>query len=408
MRVLERELVADLITHAPEDTSQDAAAPPPLETSPSPVKQPFHLDFLDGMRGLAALYVVVDHARLQSLVLLDVPPPMSPLVNKLTHWTDFGHYAVTFFITLSGFSLMIPVMRTGHLRGGLRGFFIGRARRILPPYYGAMLLSIVIVTWLQRMHTPLYYARIPITIQAVVLHLLLLHNIVNSAQPVINLPMWSIALESQIYLLFPLLVWTWRRYGIGIAMLLAAAVSALLCACMLRFGLLVLNPQFVFIFSLGMLASIRAFEKNATQKDAGCAAYKVSGIVALLACVGLQYLPHSPNLPLQAVFIALVQDLCIGVAGCCLLVVVMLEKRNPIRRIVSLAPIVWVGGFSYSLYLLHFPLQQILWQLTAGTFHLDRLTGYIIVLCGTAPIIAFSFLFYRLLERPFMRSKPRA
>jgi peptidoglycan/LPS O-acetylase OafA/YrhL len=46
--------------------------------------------------------------------------------------------------------------------------------------------------------------------------------------------------------------------------------------------------------------------------------------------------------------------------------------------------------------------------LTAGTFHLDRLTGYIIVLCGTAPIIAFSFLFYRLLERPFMRSKPRA
>ena len=44
-------------------------------------------------------------------------------------------------------------------------------------------------------------------------HLLLIHNLFPNTKPQINGPFWSIAVECQIYLFFPLLVLFWRRLG---------------------------------------------------------------------------------------------------------------------------------------------------------------------------------------------------
>lgn len=70
-----------------------------------------HLNHLDGMRALAAIYVVLHHAFLQSWPNIDVAAirsnpkfwPLFPLA--------FGHSAVTAFIAISGFSLALPIVR---------------------------------------------------------------------------------------------------------------------------------------------------------------------------------------------------------------------------------------------------------------------------------------------------------
>jgi peptidoglycan/LPS O-acetylase OafA/YrhL len=104
-----------------------------------------------------------------------------------------------------------------------------------------------------------------------------------------------------------------------------------------------------------------------------------------------------------------VLNIFIGIASAFLLTAATRNERSIIRRVANLPPIVWIGGFSYSLYLLHFPLQQLIWQLFVQPYPLSKLTGFLIVAGpGTAIILLISFAFYRVFEKPFMRSKPRA
>src|SRR5689334_14181642 len=103
-----------------------------------------HLDYLDGLRALAALFVLFCHA-LQSpwpYIYSRYPPPA---LHLFTGWLYHGHFAVDVFIVLSGFCLMLPVVRgDGTLRGGAKRFFRRRARRILPTYYGALAFSLIL------------------------------------------------------------------------------------------------------------------------------------------------------------------------------------------------------------------------------------------------------------------------
>ncbi|WP_410959855.1 acyltransferase family protein, partial [Salmonella sp. SAL4356] len=57
-----------------------------------------------------------------------------------------GHLAVSIFIVISGFCLALPVVAAGdRMRDGSLNFFKRRARRILPPYYGALAFSLLLI-----------------------------------------------------------------------------------------------------------------------------------------------------------------------------------------------------------------------------------------------------------------------
>ncbi len=93
-----------------------------------------HLRYLDGLRGLAALYVVLVH----------IDPYIEAELPTLWFWfaktLRYGAFAVVIFIVLSGYGLMLSVIRSqsGYVAGGLLGYIKRRSRRILPPYYAAL------------------------------------------------------------------------------------------------------------------------------------------------------------------------------------------------------------------------------------------------------------------------------
>src|SRR5262245_54424585 len=97
------------------------------------------LSFLDGLRGLACLYVLLFH---ELTVKVEGASELSRPMRWLRAWFGQGHFSVVFFIVLSGFSLMLPVVRSESrdLAGGFKGYMRRRARRILPPYYAAVVL----------------------------------------------------------------------------------------------------------------------------------------------------------------------------------------------------------------------------------------------------------------------------
>src|SRR6186713_330752 len=89
---------------------------------------PTRLAFLDGLRGLAATYVVVSHT--WDTVFAADAVKDSPL-RAATAFMGFGRYAVALFILISGFSLGLVAWRNDfRWPGGTRSFAYRRVKRI--------------------------------------------------------------------------------------------------------------------------------------------------------------------------------------------------------------------------------------------------------------------------------------
>ena len=180
-----------------------------VQDTPSPR---LHIAFLDGLRALAALFVVLTHC------VAYVQPQGVPLpswLRAVAVLTTFGHYAVDVFIVLSGFCLALPVVRgNGQLAGGALSFFGKRARRILPPYFFTLALSLLLI-WLAigRSTGTLWDTCLPADDKGVLTHLFLVQDLARGENSKINYPLWSISVEWRIYFLFPLLVALRRRWG---------------------------------------------------------------------------------------------------------------------------------------------------------------------------------------------------
>jgi peptidoglycan/LPS O-acetylase OafA/YrhL len=97
------------------------------ESSKDP-EQRLRLHYLDGLRGLASLYVVSVHI---NRYMGEQVPQVLQLVGKTLR---YGFFAVGVFIVLSGYVLMLPTARSqsSYFSGGLWNYILRRSRRILP------------------------------------------------------------------------------------------------------------------------------------------------------------------------------------------------------------------------------------------------------------------------------------
>ena len=202
---------------------------------------------LDGIRGVAALFVVLHHCW-----LLSFPGYPSNTGPWWLGWLIYGHFAVVVFIVLSGFSLSIAPARSGWQLRSVREFARRRAWRILPPYWAALAFSLAVAWWVvaqPNTDEP--------TAKSVVVYGFLVQDIFGSPSP--NGAFWSIAVEAQLYLLFPLLLLVRRRWG---AVVVLAAMTAIVVATAAAAPhdahvdmLMRLTPQFAALFTAGIVAA---------------------------------------------------------------------------------------------------------------------------------------------------------
>lgn len=367
----------------------------PKEESLLPTPSPrLHLGYLDGIRAVAAIYVAMFHAWC-CIFSEEHPPTGRELV--WTGWAMMGHYSVVVFIVLSGFCLMLPVVRgDGTLRGGVKSFFQRRARRILPPYYFAMIVSLLLIATLIGQQTGTAWDRsVPVTRFGLVTHLLLVHNVFKSTYYQINYPFWSVAVEWQIYFMFPALVWLWRRIGGLPATILAIVVAYLFVAKLHKTPYIGVTPQFYALFALGMLGAAIAF---APAPNWTPLREKIPWGLATLGVLFLFWAKHGMKE-------GRILDLVAGLAAACLLVSVSRPGFNPVRTLCASKPLVFVGTFSYSLYLLHAPLLQVIWRYGVQPLHLTPLTAFAVMQCLGIPLVLLSaYLFFLGCERPFLNT----
>lgn len=381
-------------------------APVPETTGQTASPNAAHLNYLDGLRGVAALLVCWNHALLQ----VDSSHPIGGTWGRALQVFSFGRYAVDLFIVLSGFCLMLPIARRdGTLRDGAWKFFQRRAWRILPTYFLALAFSAALGTTLISQKTGTHWdASLPVTLWGLVSHALLIHDAVGEYGTV-NLAFWSIAVEWRIYFLFPLLIWLWHRCG-GLKTTVIAVVSSYLLffAC-LSFDSRGLTAYYIGLFALGMLGASIAFSPSQQNQRSRALPKAIlwPWVSMFLTAVSIlvSYLRISPEQRIPYYF----QDGVIGLWSMSLLIVISRSKTGFLNRVLSFKPLTWIGTFAYSLYLIHAPLLQLLWQYVFVPYQNQSLRMFgMLFWVGTPLIIAGSYGFFLLCERPFLRRKAKS
>jgi peptidoglycan/LPS O-acetylase OafA/YrhL len=368
---------------------------PTLNDAPSAPDAPppsgARLDFLDGIRGVAALYVVLHHIA-KHLPLANAARPVRLLALLL----NFGHYAVSVFIVLSGFCLMLPIVRgDGTLRGGVGRFFQRRAKRILPPYYLAMALSLVLIATLIGTKTGTWWdGSVPVTGTAVFTHLLLLQDYFDSTK--INHVFWSVATEWHIYFLFPILLVLFRRWGSGAATLVGVGAAYLCSVLTVRQNL---HIEMLGQFILGMFGASLAYSKEARwieMRDR--ISWSGLSVLALALTVVLGAAGH------KRYGITIYLEPLVGISTVAIIMHALRPGVNRLRSVLAWKPAIVLGGFSYSLYLIHAPLIQLIWQVGVAPLHRGTSASFLLLLAfGTPVIVAAAWLFSLVGERPFLK-----
>jgi peptidoglycan/LPS O-acetylase OafA/YrhL len=362
------------------------------------------LSYLDGLRALAAFYVVLFHAALGF--------PRGELEGAwriLRRLLAFGHEAVAVFIVLSGYCLMLPVVNGGgdRLPRSVSSFIGRRAFRILPPYYVTVALCLLLIAVVPELGQPgsgtIWDDSLPgLEWGAVVSHLVLLHNWVPRWAFQIDGPLWSVATEWQIYFFFPLLLLPlWRRSG-AVACIAAAAAVGYAPLLFARAPANAAIPWYLALFALGMVAAAIVHSQRPLERALKSRVnWRVVSLALWAGCAVF-------GLGFGAVFFRWkpLTDPLVGAATAALLVHlgVTLERggRGGLIALLESGPVASVGRYSYSLYLTHLPILALTHVALVRLELSAPVHALMLLAVGTLASLAIAFVFYLLVERHFI------
>lgn len=350
-----------------------------------------HLPKINLLRGIAILLVFSYHSLLVIFgpyEILDFSPSWlwadfsrySPgrILLGMTPW-GMGAQGVTLFLVISGFLIHWGFLKSG---AGFRlgEFFNKRFWRIYPPYLVAVLVfSLSLGTG---------------GAFSLLTHLTLTHNFFDRTFTTINPSFWSLALEMQLYLLYPAFLLLRRWLGIGKATLAVGGLTLLVLALEVGFRMRImalwlspLNLWFVWVagayFGEQFFYGKRIFTRSP--------AYLV-GFFALLSFSTVTIVYPLLGRVLFSLFFVCLLDW-------------YLNRPAPAPTVVGRALFnvtARVGLYSYSIYLFHQPfLHRAITLLSFGQQHKAVL--------GLAVVVAFALMFviahftYHWLEVPSIR-----
>ena len=200
-----------------------------------------HIPALDGIRGLAIVLVLLVH-----LFVHNPRPQVSLPMRVIATLFSAGWVGVDLFFVLSGFLITGSLYDTQQSRLFFRNFYARRALRIFPLYYGFLGLLIGI-SLLHGYHWFFFGTFLFLSY----LHTLHVGGLAYTTAPWVNINhLWSLAIEEQFYMVWPVTVFllaTKRRIATA-ALLLTAASLGLRCW-MFASGVLVTYPYLTYSFT---------------------------------------------------------------------------------------------------------------------------------------------------------------
>jgi peptidoglycan/LPS O-acetylase OafA/YrhL len=342
---------------------------------------------LDGIRALAIALVVLHHTG--ALLVPSLADELFP----------GGFLGVNVFFVLSGFLITTLLLeRRGAEPHPIRTFYARRALRLLPAVVG-LLVAILVYALVIDSGVSRALGSLPVVLTYTTNWAALAG--VDVSQYIGHL--WSLAIEEQFYLVWPLLLFAGFRAGCSRRQLLWLVLGLAVVAAAWRASLWDTGHGWLRIYirtdaqadslligaALALLPYERMLDAGRAATRAGLAWLALAGVVAAAEFVQ----PWSGSLYLGGFTI-------LAVLAAVLIALVLRPGAGPYRLLAS-APAVALGRLSYSLYLWHFPVFLVVAQRTADW------TPVLRVLVAWPIAFGAAVASYRLLERPALHVKAR-
>jgi peptidoglycan/LPS O-acetylase OafA/YrhL len=352
---------------------------------------------LDGLRGVACLIVLLHHS-----VRCHAPSPGAHLFNRVA---AAGWAGVDLFFVLSGFLITRLLLDARSRQRGLTRFWTRRALRILPLAYAY--LAIVIDSPLSRgepWHAGVYREQAWFWLYA--------NNWLALFRPALDHGLlghfWSLAIEEQFYLLWPLAVLFLSPGRLRALCVVAIGMGLLARVCAIALGvdsgiLLSLPPTRLDGLLLGAWLALRPM-----RGEVGAGGRRMPRSWLLGAAVLLSAILVWParGLPAQHPWVVSVGSPALGAIFALLLSALLSSAPSALlRRACEAPPLVSLGRVSYGFYVLHVPVVATLhsrWS-TAGTSLHACVSFYLVAMLGSAACATVTWF---ALERPFLRLRP--
>lgn len=309
-----------------------------------------HIGVLDGIRALAVLVVVWFHFWQQSWIMPHIGDVSLDWIPRT------GYLMVDMMIFMSGFCLFLPYARKmvyGERAQSVSEFYVKRAARILPSYYIAVAVALVFALAMGA------YASNQNMLKDLFAHIFLVHNFFPETYVMtqLNGVLWTVAVEAQFYLFFPLYAKAFQKKPI--LTYLGMIAIGLSSSYLIGQNFDTINQSlyvnhvltFASVYANGLLAAwlYMVITKNRKRKTVE----GVAGMVTACACVYVYYLlttqlQASDNGQKWQVENRFLLSLLFMV-----FVLAVIFSARWFRKIFDNRIMVFLAGISYNLYIWH-------------------------------------------------------
>jgi peptidoglycan/LPS O-acetylase OafA/YrhL len=361
---------------------------------------------LTGVRGLAACWVWLFHAW---LVAGSRPVRLDALGLDITPFFSGGWIGVDLFFVLSGFVLSWPYVGVQPPRFEFKQFFRRRILRVVPAYYAQFLILIAFAATGILWDLP--------SIGSAVAHLLFIHNLDSLWSSAVNEVWWTLPVEWQFYLVFPVLLLALSRFGglrvlpVIVLIILSWRVGAMhwlgaydaTASISKKVWLLEQLPGRIDQFFLGMVSAHITARYAPQFEQPGRERWSLLlVIVGAVSTVALLYvLVSHVEAYWQGHWLLYIWHLWAGLALALLISGLALGGRF-VRFLFGNRMMLWLGEISYSLYLWHWIVLGIL--IHAGLFIgvPSEVLLRVVIAYSLLPALAVSWFSCWMVERPFL------
>lgn len=323
---------------------------------------------IQALRGLAVLVVVIFHARLGIV--------------------DGGYLGVDIFFVISGF--LITSMIKSQVEAGkfsFSEFYFRRAKRLLPAAYLTFSVTALFAIFLLtapelRQFADQLFGAVTFTANIVLMRQGSYFGGDADLKPLLHT--WSLSIEEQYYLVMPaLLYFLPRRWWLG--MIIAVVVASFI----LCLGVGLWRPDIAFYM----------FPTRAWEMGFGSLGAFIIGRPAINKLAGSLFWPSLALLCLLPFFPFGGFHPGLDALLACVATLIVILRAHPLLNGVATRPLAFVGDFSYSLYLVHWPLFALATNIWVGEL------PFWVKIIGITISMLLAWMQYHFVEDPVRRAR---